>query len=88
MLVRPHPINTNTISLEETKVTKERFGSVRRVYIVAGQDILLVEEIQRWMIELNPPDEVKVINGSDHMTMLSKPQELCFCLEDISQQYC
>lgn len=87
MLVRPHPTNTDTISLEETKVTKERFGSVRRVYVVADQDIILPEEIQRWMIELNPPDEVKVINGSDHMIMLCKPQELCICLEEVSRQY-
>ncbi|KAL8117565.1 hypothetical protein AgCh_015447 [Apium graveolens] len=84
MLVRPHPTNMDTISLEETKVTKERFGSVRRVYVVADQDIILPEEIQRWMIELNPPDEVKVITGSDHMVMLCKPQELCICLEEVS----
>ncbi|KAL1809877.1 hypothetical protein ACET3Z_026867 [Daucus carota] len=88
MLVRPHPTNTDPKSLEETKVTKERFGSVRRVYVVADQDIILPEEIQRWMIELNPPDEVKVINGSDHMIMLCKPTELCSCLEEITQKYC
>ncbi|WOH10062.1 hypothetical protein DCAR_0729523 [Daucus carota subsp. sativus] len=88
MLVRPHPTNTDPNSLEETKVTKERFGSVRRVYVVADQDIILPEGIQRWMIELNPPDEVKVINGSDHMIMLCKPTELCSCLEEITQKYC
>ncbi|KAK1363857.1 Polyneuridine-aldehyde esterase [Heracleum sosnowskyi] len=87
MLVRPHPTNTDTISLEETKVTKERFGSVRRVYVIADQDIILPEEIQRWMIELNPPDEVKVISGSDHMVMLCKPRDLCTCLEEVSLQY-
>ncbi|KAL8117567.1 hypothetical protein AgCh_015449 [Apium graveolens] len=89
MLVRPHPlkINYDTISLEETKVTKERFGSVRRVYVIADQDIIHPEEFQRWMIELNPPDEVRVITGSDHMIMICKPQELCICLEEVSLQY-
>lgn len=89
MLVRPYSLNphTDAKSLEEIRVTKERFGSVHRVYVVADQDLLLLEEIQRWMIESNPPDDVKVIKGSDHMIMFSKSQKLCICLEEISQQY-
>ncbi|KAL8117566.1 methyl jasmonate esterase 1-like [Apium graveolens] len=90
MLVRPYSLNphTDAKSLDEIRVTKERFGLVPRVYVVADQDILLLEEMQRWMIESNPPEEVKVIKGSDHMIMFSKPRELFVCLEEISQQYC
>uniref|UniRef100_A0A164UA30 AB hydrolase-1 domain-containing protein n=1 Tax=Daucus carota subsp. sativus TaxID=79200 RepID=A0A164UA30_DAUCS len=89
MLVRPYCLNphTDAKSFEEIRVTRERFGLVPRVFVVADQDLLLLEETQRWMIELNQPDDVKVIKGSDHMIMFSKPQELCNCLEEISQRY-
>ncbi|WOH10066.1 hypothetical protein DCAR_0729527 [Daucus carota subsp. sativus] len=88
LLVRPHPSETDISAPEVLRVSKEKYGSVRRVYVVADQDIILPEEIQRWMIQLNPPDEVKVIQGSDHMTMFSKPRELCSCLLAIAQQHC
>ncbi|KAK1363849.1 methylesterase 10-like [Heracleum sosnowskyi] len=87
LLVRPHYLQGNNVS-EELMVSKEKYGSVRRVYVVADQDMVLPEETQRRMIQLNPPDEVKVIQGSDHMTMFSKPQELCSCLLAIAQQHC
>ncbi|CAN6698466.1 unnamed protein product [Malus baccata var. baccata] len=51
------------------KLTKERYGSVRRVFIN------------------NPPNEVKVINGSDHMVMFSKPVELFCHLQSIAEKY-
>ncbi|KAK7848822.1 methylesterase 2 [Quercus suber] len=41
----------------------------------------------KWMIENNPADEVKVITGSDHMVMFSKPKELCLCLQEIAEKY-
>ncbi|WOH10064.1 hypothetical protein DCAR_0729525 [Daucus carota subsp. sativus] len=88
MLVRPHSSQADTNASEILMVSKEKYGSVHRVYIVADQDMLLPEEIQRWMIQMNPPNEVKVIQGSDHMTMFSKPQELCSCLLAIAQQNC
>lgn len=73
---------------EEGAVTKGRFGLVRRVYIVCDQDLLIMDSLQRWMVEMNPPDEVKVISGSDHMVMFSKPLELCASLEEIAERYC
>ncbi|KAK1363664.1 methylesterase 10-like [Heracleum sosnowskyi] len=88
LLARPHPAETDINASEELIVSKEKYGSVRRIYVVADQDIIIPEEIQRWMIQLNPPDEVKVIQGSDHMTMFSKPQELCSCLVAIAEQHC
>ncbi|KAL3583671.1 hypothetical protein D5086_014732 [Populus alba] len=65
-------------------VTKEKYGSVRRIYIVCDQE---KDPRQAWMIENNPVDEVMVISGSDHMAMFSKPQELCSCLLEIGDKY-
>ncbi|KAF8041280.1 hypothetical protein BT93_A0023 [Corymbia citriodora subsp. variegata] len=88
-LKRPFPLYPDQIKTkEEMAVTKGRFGLVRRVYIVCDQDLLMMEGLQRWMVEMNPPDEVKVISGSDHMVVFSKPLELCACLEEIGQRYC
>ncbi|XP_021809462.1 methylesterase 3-like [Prunus avium] len=72
---------------EEIKLTKEKYGLVRRVYIVCDQDLAIGEDVQRWMIKENPPHEVKVINGSDHMPMFSKPQEFFSTLQEISEKY-
>lgn len=88
LLARPHPSRMDAKPSEELlALTKENYGSVRRVYVVAEQDIILPQEVQRWMIELNPPDEVKVIPGADHMLMFSKPQHLSSCLQEIAHQY-
>ncbi|XP_077224477.1 salicylic acid-binding protein 2-like [Tasmannia lanceolata] len=66
---------------------RERFGSVAKVYIRCDQDKAVTEDFQRWMIENNPVKEVKVIQGSDHMPMFSKPKELCNYLLEIAQTY-
>ncbi|XP_030462678.2 methyl jasmonate esterase 1-like isoform X1 [Syzygium oleosum] len=82
---RLHPDQDKMV--EEIAVTKGGYSLVRRVYIVCDQDLLLMERLQRWMVEMNQPDEVKVISGSDHMVMFSKPLELCASLEEIGQHY-
>ncbi|KAF8041279.1 hypothetical protein BT93_A0022 [Corymbia citriodora subsp. variegata] len=87
-LGRPFRLFPDQDKMEEMAVTWGRYGSVRRVCIVCDQDLLLMEGLQRWMVEMNPPDEVKVISGSDHMVMFSKPLELCASLEEIGQHYC
>lgn len=86
LLVRPVSLSTAVLSSEE-ELTKEKYGSVRRVYIVCKEDNMVKPNLQEWMIENNPADEVKVINGSDHMVMFSKPLELCSCLQEISEKY-
>lgn len=87
-LVRPFRLyGHDALLLKEAKLTKEKYGSVRRVYIVCDQDSAMKEDFQRWMIEKNPTDEVKVIIGSDHMVMFSKPKELCSCLQEIVEKY-
>ncbi|CAL5324720.1 unnamed protein product [Camellia sinensis] len=88
LLVRPYPIyHDEGEVLKETALTKDNYGSVRRVYVVIEEDNIIKEKYQRWMIENNPTDEVKVIPGSDHMVMISKPQELCSCLQEIAGTY-
>ncbi|XP_010026416.2 probable esterase PIR7A [Eucalyptus grandis] len=73
---------------EEVAVTGGKYGAVRRVYIMCDQDLIVTEDMQRWMVEMNRPDEVKVISGSDHMVMFSKPHELCRALGEIAERYC
>ncbi|KAG5557231.1 hypothetical protein RHGRI_007485 [Rhododendron griersonianum] len=59
----------------------EKYGSVRRVFIVSEKDEVGKKDFQQWMIDKNPPDKVEKIRGSDHMVMISdKPLELCFLL--------
>lgn len=43
---------------------------------MTSEDKLLKKEFQQLMIESNPPEEVKEIEGADHMVMMSKPHEL------------
>lgn len=86
LLVRPSGLYLEDIS-NETMLSDKNYGSVNRVYIISKQDKLYTEDYQRWIIENNPPKEVKEIEGSDHMLMLSKPLELCNCLLEIAEKY-
>ncbi|KAJ4827325.1 hypothetical protein Tsubulata_003276 [Turnera subulata] len=86
-LLRPVPCFSDAAVQEKAVFTKERYGSVARVYIVCDQDNVIKEDLQRWMIENNPPNEVKLISGSDHMVMLCKPHELCSYLQEIAGKY-
>ncbi|KAM5576377.1 salicylic acid-binding protein 2 [Rosa sericea] len=69
------------------KLTEEKYGSVPRIFIVADQDRAIVLDVQNFMIKNNPPNEVKVINGADHMVMLSRPVELFSHLHNIAEKY-
>ncbi|CAN6563053.1 unnamed protein product [Malus baccata var. baccata] len=82
-LVRPLPL----YNYDVIKLTKEKYGSVPRVFIVANQDRTIMLDVQNYMIKNNPPNEVKVINGSDHMVMFSKPMELFCHLQSIDEKY-
>ncbi|GMN29904.1 hypothetical protein TIFTF001_002608 [Ficus carica] len=82
MLLRPSGLFLEDLA-KESMVTSEKFGSVRRVFVVCEDDGLLEEDFQRWLIENSKTKEVKLILGADHMVMLSKPQESCLCLLQI-----
>lgn len=67
-------------------LSKDRYGSVHKVYIVSKQDRALPEEFQRWMVMNNPVDEVKEIDDADHMAMLSAPDDVVQCILSIADQ--
>ncbi|NP_001233813.1 methylesterase [Solanum lycopersicum] len=87
-LVRPVPLFDESILLANTTLSKEKYGSVHRVYVVCDKDNVLKEQqFQKWLINNNPPDEVQIIHNADHMVMFSKPRDLSSCLVMISQKY-
>ncbi|CDP19580.1 unnamed protein product [Coffea canephora] len=65
----------------------ERYGSVKRAYIVCKEDKICPLDFQRWLIQNIGVTEVKEIKDADHMVMLSKPQELCQNLLEIASNY-
>ncbi|EOX91303.1 Alpha/beta hydrolase fold-1 - like 10 [Theobroma cacao] len=85
-VLRPGKWFMNDLS-KESLLTKEKFGSVNRVFIVCNEDLLIKESLQKWYIEHSRTDDVKVIAGADHMPMFSKPKELCQCLQEIAEKY-
>ncbi|CAA7033186.1 unnamed protein product [Microthlaspi erraticum] len=86
MMMRVNPIVT--INLAGTRsFSEEGYGSVKRIYIVCGQDLVEPEDYQRWMIKNFPVNEVMEIKDADHMAMFSKPRELGDLLLEISDRY-
>ncbi|VAH93227.1 unnamed protein product [Triticum turgidum subsp. durum] len=67
--------------------TEERYGSVRKVYVVCKQDVTIPEAYQMLMVAKNPVDEVREIDGADHMAMLSAPEQVVKCILDIAEKY-
>ncbi|MED6149105.1 hypothetical protein PIB30_059294 [Stylosanthes scabra] len=89
-LMRPSPASfydDYELFDKQTTFTQDKFGKVTRVYIMADQDMLMKDEFQKWMINLNPPNEIKKIDGSDHFLMFSTPIQLFSCLQEISHKY-
>ncbi|KAG8055141.1 hypothetical protein GUJ93_ZPchr0001g32870 [Zizania palustris] len=66
--------------------SEDHYGSVRKVYIVCKQDLVIAEGFQRWMIDNYPVEEVKEIDDADHSVMLSRPDELVRCLVDVADK--
>ncbi|GLU02986.1 hypothetical protein SLE2022_202110 [Rubroshorea leprosula] len=87
MLMRPLRLFNVEDMSREIVATRERFGSVNRVFIISEEDLVATKDMQQWMIERNPPDEVREIKGSDHMVMMSKPIELFNNLLCIAAKY-
>jgi len=66
------------------KLTDEAYGSVSRIFVVSKEDKLIPESYARWMIENSGAQEVKEVEGADHMTMLTQPHRLCDFLVEIA----
>uniref|UniRef100_M1CG05 Methylketone synthase Id n=1 Tax=Solanum tuberosum TaxID=4113 RepID=M1CG05_SOLTU len=86
-LVRPVYLYPAEEIFKEIVLSSKRYGSVRRVFIVAAENNALTKEFIKLMIEKNPPDEVKEIQGSDHVTMMSKPRQLFTTFLSIANKY-
>ncbi|KAM7470206.1 hypothetical protein LguiA_008389 [Lonicera macranthoides] len=87
LLTRPSPVYSEQDMLNVLKLSTEKYGSVNRVFIISGQDKLLVPSFQRLMVTRNPPTEVQEIATSDHIVMTSRVDELSMRLNNISLSY-
>ncbi|CAB4290338.1 unnamed protein product [Prunus armeniaca] len=87
MLMRPQRLFSEEDLSKELKLTHEKYGSVNRVYVLSGGDLLMKKDLQRWMIKRNRPNSVVEITGSDHMVMISKPLELWVHIQGSSEKY-
>ncbi|KAK4393352.1 Methylesterase 1 [Sesamum angolense] len=86
MLARPCCMFVHDLS-KQSAFTEDGYGSVKRVFIVCPEDKAISLKFQRWQIETCGVDQVKELENSDHMPMLSQPQELCQCLLEIIADY-
>nr|GMC93449.1 salicylic acid-binding protein 2 [Ipomoea batatas] len=83
MLIRPSSLFLEDLS-KAKKFSNEGYGSVKRPYVICMEDIGIPLDFQKWLIENIGVAEVKEIKDADHMAMLSKPQQLCQSLLEIS----
>ncbi|KAJ9170764.1 hypothetical protein P3X46_018844 [Hevea brasiliensis] len=86
ILYRPGSFFISDLSRAK-KFSIEKYGSVKRVYILCKDDKVVTEEFQRWVIEYSGIKDVIEIRGSDHMPMASNPHELCNHLIQIAHKY-
>ncbi|GAY58231.1 hypothetical protein CUMW_185480 [Citrus unshiu] len=87
MLMRPLGLFSEEDMSKELKLTWERYGTVRRVYIISEKDLVTEKDLAMWMIKRNPPHQVEEIKDSDHMVMMSKPLELWAHLLSVAGNY-
>ncbi|KAI9089335.1 hypothetical protein K1719_029614 [Acacia pycnantha] len=85
-LIRPGSMFVDDLSRAKN-FSKKGYGSVPRGYIVCKEDMAIPLKFQRWMIENFGVNETVEIKDADHMSILSKPQELCDALLAISSKY-
>lgn len=69
------------------KFSEEKFGEVRKVYVICSEDKILKKQFQEWMIKNSGIQNVMEIEGADHMPMFSKTQQLSQCLLHIAKIY-
>ncbi|RYR34574.1 hypothetical protein Ahy_A10g049524 [Arachis hypogaea] len=86
-LVRPLKLFSNKDITKVLTLSHTKYSSVSRIFVVSEKDLVVSPNLQRWMIEHNPPNRVVEIAGSDHMIMMSKPIDLCLQLQSIAANY-
>eukprot|EP00250_Pteridium_aquilinum_P029781 c40113_g1_i1 orf=1005-2072(+) len=62
--------------VEKLLLTQDNYGSVRRFFIQTTEDQACSSATQERMIDMNPPEQVLKLKGSDHCPFFSKPQSL------------
>ncbi|CAN1288724.1 Methyl jasmonate esterase 1 [Linum perenne] len=85
--VRPTPVFDQEQAAKDTRVTKERYGTIPRVFVLCDADHPHKGPFQWWQVKNNPPNEYVEIEGSDHMVMFSKPGPLSEYLIKVGQKY-
>ncbi len=70
--------------LEKLVLTEEKYGSVRRFYVETTEDNAIPLHLQQGMCDMNPPEKVLRLKGSDHAPFFSKPQALHKTLVEIA----
>uniref|UniRef100_A0A7N0UC26 AB hydrolase-1 domain-containing protein n=1 Tax=Kalanchoe fedtschenkoi TaxID=63787 RepID=A0A7N0UC26_KALFE len=87
MLIRPGSLFTGDL-IADKKFTAEAYGSVKQVFVVCGEDLTLPAEVQHWMIEnFGAITDIMDIPKADHMSMMSKPEEVVKCLLEAAGKY-
>ncbi|XP_074295411.1 salicylic acid-binding protein 2-like [Silene latifolia] len=84
MLKRPSSMFSHDLWKPETKLSEDKYGSVKRVYVVCTEDQAIIQVYQRWLANNSGVMEVEELEGADHMPMFCMPQELCDCLIKIA----
>ncbi|CAN6360349.1 unnamed protein product [Urochloa humidicola] len=89
MLIKPANAfttgNPDEVVMRDAKLlTEQRYGSARRVFVVAEDDHGIPAEFQRRMVAQSPGIQVEQIAGADHMAMLSRPEILVELLTRIA----
>ncbi|KAB2051001.1 hypothetical protein ES319_A12G025500v1 [Gossypium barbadense] len=87
MLMRPKQLYSAEDMSREIVLSQKKYGSVNRVFIISEKDLVSKKDFVGWMIRENPPHEVEVIKGSDHMVMMSKPFQLSNLLLCLAKYY-
>ena len=85
-LLRPSSLFFEDLS-KINNFSDEKYGSVKKVYVICTEDVGVSTEFQQWMGCNAGVEHVMKINGSDHMPMFSTPTQLLHCLLHIALNY-
>ncbi|XP_040380291.1 probable esterase PIR7A [Oryza brachyantha] len=86
-LIRPaNRFTGDDLMRDADLLTKERYGSARRVFVVVEDDRGIPAEFQRRMVAQSPGVEVVDLAGADHMAMISSPAKLAEVLVRIADK--
>lgn len=75
----PYPV-----AEEVLKLTEEKYGQVRRFYIMTMKDNLFLPQHQEATVTGNPPERAFALPASDHSPFYSCPLQLCNLLIHIA----